>query len=104
MIIVFTTDQCLSTAPLPTPSPTEPDHPRPVRSTGSRASALSLEAATQLSSTPSRQCLIVRLKQLTLESAQDLLGKGPGGLLILMPETLEEITGDQREVRWPQAC
>lgn len=65
---------------------------------GSRASALSLEAATQLSATPSRQCLLVRLKQLTLQSAQDLLGKGPGGLLILMPETLEEITPDQREI------
>ncbi|XP_043236035.1 nicalin-like [Amphibalanus amphitrite] len=65
---------------------------------GSRASALSLEATTQLSSTPSRQCLIVRLKQLTLEIAKDLLGKGPGGLLILMPETLEEITSDQRTI------
>ena len=75
-----------------------PQHWCPVPPTGSRASALSLEAATQLSSTPSRQCLIVRLKQLTLEVAQDLLGKGPGGLLILMPETLEQITSDQREV------
>ncbi|XP_037080116.1 nicalin-like [Pollicipes pollicipes] len=64
---------------------------------GSRSSMLSLEAATQLSSTPSRQCLIVRLGKLTLESVQNILAKGPGGLLILMPEALHQITKEHRE-------
>jgi len=65
---------------------------------GSRSSILSLEAATQLSSAPSRQCLIVRLLDLTLESLQDLLAKGPGGLLILMPQTLDQVTDEYREI------
>lgn len=65
---------------------------------GSRTAVVNMEAKGALSTMISRRCVIVKWAELTSETLLDLVNKGAGAVLVLLPRELSTIEDDELQM------
>ena len=65
---------------------------------GSRSAVVNMEAKGAVSTMISRRCVIVKWAELTSETLLDLVNKGAGAVLVLLPRELSAVEEDEMQV------
>ena len=65
---------------------------------GSRSVVVNMEAKGATASTLGRKCVVVRWADLQLESLLELVQRGAGSLLLLLPQNFTDVQGEIAEV------
>jgi hypothetical protein len=65
---------------------------------GSRSSALNLEAKSLFTWSTSRQTVVARLQDMTIDQFQEIRAKA-GGLIVQMPENVAKLSIEEKQVK-----
>ncbi|XP_031572437.1 nicalin-1-like [Actinia tenebrosa] len=66
-------------------------------STGSRSALVNMEARPMSSEVLTRRCVVIKLSELTIDHFKEVIDKGAGALLILLPRHLSNLTQQEIE-------
>lgn len=74
-------------------------HTHLLTSPGSRSALVNMEAKSEDASMLNRKCVVVLWKELTSEGFQDMIHRGAGAILVLLPHLNHTLEKEVQEVR-----